>query len=314
MEQIETDLDEREDESIRRRVESAILVCVIGVPVLLGIIGNGLGHPIATRATDLIFDFIVWPYSFSIAMLTTTTLLLSWRYPLISGSSWKPILIAVSTLTLPSFLFLAVNLWNDPTRYIKSLVWMATVDLMQWSLVLTGALMLFVLIRRTTGLCFVAGTDVAKLRPISIAELLYWVTACAVLFAVVPWIIAQTPWSQAGWSLAYYPHLASRILDTAVPTLSVVLTARWRWSIPILIAIAIILLLQLIAPTLYYLLYSTSIQIAYVTNLTNLMGAIISAAGIALAIWLMERRGCRCVRVSRKRVHATAESVIDTAT
>lgn len=308
MEQIETDHNERLDEATRRRVESAILLAAIGVPVLLGIIGNGLGYPIATRTTDLIFDIIVWPYSFGIAMLTTTTLLLSWRNPLISGSYWKPILIAVSTLTLPSLLFLAVNLWNDPSQYIKGLAWMATVDLMQWSLALTGALMLFVLIRRTTGICLVAcdASEVANGKPVSIAELLYWVTAFAVLFAVVPWIAAQTPWSQAGWSLAYYPHLASRILNTALPTLSVVLTVRSRWAIRILIAIAIILLLQLIDPILYYLLYSAPIQVAYFTSLTNLMGATLSAVGIVFAIWLVERRGYRYARVSRKRLSTTA--------
>ncbi len=293
-------IDESLEDSQRRQFEKAILVAVIAVPILLGVIINGFGY----RIVDALVNFFVGVDSRLMQMamqaLTATTLLLSWRHPLLGKKWWKPTAILLATILIPTIFHAASDLWRDPTQSLARWFWENLIEVLQWASVLTGSLMLFVLIRRTTGICLIrkSTATIPVRKPLSIAELLGWITACAIMLAVIPVIVGATPWNYAGSISAYYVHLAFQVSVTTLSVLSVVATASWRWMVRIPVAFAAIFLLHQVEPFAYSIFYSISIDFLLGENWV--VTPMVSAGAIALVAWAMERRGYQYVRLRRK--------------
>jgi hypothetical protein len=294
----------------RSYLERRILIGVLLIPVFLGMVVNGWLSWSVRYGCDWLMNHLVWPLALVMPMLTTWTLLLTWRSPILARPWWRPLAIVCLTLTLPSIANVVAILWNVPTSNPGRTIALAARDLPGWTVILSGVVVLGFLIRRLTGLCLTRLAAPLPYRPFTIAELIGWIAVAAVGFAVVPRMIAAdlgfrlpdsailSDYEHRSLLSAYALRLGLQSFVTVASTLLVLGISRLRWSFRIPLAIASLWLLDLIETGGQALAYSVPFDFGVVGSLR---AACFTAAAILLAIAILQRRGYRIRRQRRRR-------------
>lgn len=303
---VESFVDQRQ----RRRERWILLLAVLGPLVLVGLnLGGVLITPYRLRGlwTGLIATTIsCYQFTFCLAV----PIWLAWRSPWLGGRKPSILLLLLLGLMVCNATAI-VPYYRLRGEFEIDFVLLALLQTLWQLLQISATIAGFVLLRRLWGYCLVDNSiaHLACKRPVSIAELFYWMTGIGVMLGLGRGIdrINQTiqPAFTAGNTQSVWFVLAYAISTTVVliaTTWCLVWQQDRSWWRRGCWAIAVCLLLS-IASTFAVAALSGFQQFAFswMSLLFQSAMAVFRVLGIMLCLWAIRRMGLRFVRLTRNR-------------
>lgn len=287
-----------DDEERRREIERLVLVLALLGPLVLAVFSFGLYRLVDLRSVHGLRIAANWLAVFGLSISASLALLLVWRVPTVGKSIWKPAAAVMTAIVAPAIITL-LNAGQLSSLTLPHLLIVVRDVWVHSMFVLIGGVAISLFLRRATGWCVAREVEGMPLqRPFSILELLGWITISGIAFASVPMIIPRAAYTSTLGLVSYLLFVMSRIVVLVLPLTFLILTSAVRWSRRILMAVIADAVPRLLAIALFV---HFSRSPGWSASMAELNAISASVGGNVLVVWMAERRGYRCVRLSGRR-------------